>query len=135
MKALRERGPAWVDPTSGQWFLLGYEEVGAGLTRITCGHDDGPVRHVHLPEDSFSFDGPGHTAPRGLLAATFANRSLAKLRERAQQIVDEALRDEPCGSDLRVVSEIGFPLPDHVTRDILGFPDHRGLVSPRRAPA
>lgn len=123
LKALRDRGPCYVDPGSGQWFLLGYDEVGAGLTRITRGQADGADRHVHFPENPFSFDGPGHTGPRSLLAATFANRALVKFRDRAQQIVDDALRGKERGGELRVVEEIGFPLPYHITRDFLGVPD------------
>lgn len=84
---------------------------------------EGPDRHVHFPENPFSFDGPGHTGPRSLLAATFANRRLARFRERAQEIVDDALRDKRDGDALRVIDEIGFPLPYHITRDILGVPD------------
>lgn len=123
LRVLRTQGPYHVDPASGQWFLLGYDEVGAGLTRITRGHPDGPDRHVHFPENPFSFDGPGHTGPRSLLAATFAKRALAGFRERAQQIVDDALQDKQPGDALRVIDEIGFPLPYHITRDILGVPD------------
>jgi cytochrome P450 len=103
--------------------LLGYDEVGSGLTQITRGHPEGPDRHVHFPENPFSFDGPGHTGPRSLLAATFAKRRLATFRERAQQIVDDALRGKERGGELRVIDEIGFPLPYHITRDILGVPD------------
>lgn len=123
LKTLREQGPCHVDPGSGHWFLLGYDEVGAGLTRITRGQPEGVDRHVHFPENPFSFDGPGHTGPRSLLAATFANRALAKFRDRAQQIVDDALRGKQRGGELRVIEEIGFPLPYHITRDILGVPD------------
>lgn len=124
LRELRAEGPCYVDPDSGKWFLLGYDEVSAGLTRITRGElDDGPDRHVHFPENPFAFDGPGHTKPRSLLAATFANRALATFRERAQQIVDDALRDKGPGAELRVIEEIGFPLPYHITRDILGVPD------------
>ena len=122
LKRLRAEGPCHVDPASGQWFLLGYDEVGAGLTRITRGQPDGPDRHAHFPENPFSFDGPGHTGPRGLLASTFTNRALTSFRDRAQQIVDDALRDKESGSELRVIEEIGFPLPYHITRDILGVP-------------
>lgn len=123
LKSMREQGSCVIDPDSGQWFLLGYDEVGAGLTRITRGQPDGPDRHVHFPENPFSFDGPGHTRPRSLLASTFANRALAPFRERAQQIVDDALRDKRSGDRLKVIEEIGFPLPYHITRDILGVPD------------
>ena len=117
LKRLRAEGSCHVDPASGQWFLLGYDEVGAGLTRITRGNPDGPDRHVHFPENPFSFDGPGHTGPRGLLASTFTNRALASFRDRAQQIVDDALRDKESGSELRVIEEIGFPLPYHFDTD------------------
>jgi len=123
LKALRAEGPCHLDPLSGQWFLLGYDQVDAGLTRITRGHPDGPDRQVHFPENPFSFDGPGHTGPRSLLASTFVKRALAKFRERAQQIVDDALHGKERGGELRVIEEIGFPLPYHITRDILGVPD------------
>lgn len=123
LKALRALGAWHVDSASGRWFLLGYDAVGAGLTRITRGQDEGPDRHVHFPENPFSFDGPGHTGPRGLLASAFANRALARFRDRAQQIVDDALRGKERGGELRVIEEIGFPLPYHITRDLLGVPD------------
>lgn len=123
LRALRERGPCFVDPKSGHWFLLGYDAVGAGLTRITRGQPEGPDRHAHFPENPFSFDGPGHTDPRSAIAAPFARRALAGFRDRAQQIVDDALRDKRSGDALRVVDEIGFPLPYHITRDLLGVPD------------
>ncbi|MBY0400795.1 hypothetical protein K2X89_10895 [Myxococcota bacterium] len=39
LKSLRDQAPCWVDPKSGLTFLLAYDEVGAGLTRITRGDD------------------------------------------------------------------------------------------------
>lgn len=123
LNALREQGSCHVDPGSGHWFLLGYDDVGAGLTRITRGHPAGPNRNVHFPENPFAFDGPGHTQPRGLISSFFANRALSKFRERAQQIVDDALSAYVRGGDFRLVDEIGFPLPYHITRDLLGVPD------------
>jgi cytochrome P450 len=45
-----------------------------------------------------------------------------RFRERAQQIVDGALAGKEGGGELRVVEEIGFPLPYHLTCAILGVP-------------
>ena len=93
------------------------------MTRITRGHPEGADRNVHFPENPFADDGPGHTGPRSLIASFFANRALSKFRERAQQIVDDALRGYERGGDFPLVDAIGFPLPYHITRDLLGVPD------------
>jgi cytochrome P450 len=123
LQALRAQGPCYVDPGSGHWFLLGYDEVCAGLSQITRSRPQGPDRHSHFPSNPFSFDGPRHTEPRSLIAPTFLRRATAKFRERAQSIVDSALSGKERGCELRVVEELGFPLPYHITCDLLGVPD------------
>jgi cytochrome P450 len=120
---LRAQGPCVIDPGSGLWFLLGFDEVEAGLSRIVRGEAHGPNRHVHFPGNPFRADGPGHTGPRRLIMPTFTNRAVQRFRDRAQEIVDRALADKHDGSELRVVAEIGFPLPYHLTCDLLGVPD------------
>jgi cytochrome P450 len=53
---------------------------------------------------------------------TFSNRAVQRFRDRAQQIVDAALAGRERGGELRVVEDIGFPLPYHLTCDVLGVP-------------
>lgn len=120
---LRDQSPCVIDPGSRRWFLLGYDEVDAGLGRIVRGQASGPDRHVHFHGNPFRADGPEHTAPRRLLVPTFTNRAVQRFRDRAQQIVDDALAGKGDGGELRVVEEIGFRLPYHITCDLLGVPD------------
>jgi cytochrome P450 len=120
---LRERGRVVVDPGSGKWFLLRYDDVSEGLTAITREHRDPERRNRHFPGNPFSVDGPRHIAPRRVIMPTFSVRAVQRFRERAQQIVDAALVGKKRGGELRVVEEIGFPLPYHLTCDILGVPE------------
>ena len=122
LREMRAEGPCWIDPGSGQWFLLGFDEVEAGLSRL--GRDQEPgLRHSQFPGNPFSADGPGHTRARRVIMPAFRNQAVQRFRDRIQQIVDDALDAHPGGGELRVVEEIGFPLPYHITRDILGVPD------------
>jgi cytochrome P450 len=123
LRELRSRGSCYVDPGSGLWFLLGYDDVDAGLSQITREGADDADRQVHFPDNPFAADGPGHLGPRRLIAPKLANRAVQQLRARAQGIVDAALRGKDRGGELRVVEEIGFPLPYLLTCDILGVPD------------
>jgi cytochrome P450 len=122
LRELRERGRVVVDPGSGLWFLLRFDDVEAGLTTITRGHDERERRHRHFPGNPFAADGPDHTGPRRVIMPTLSNRAVQRFRDRAQQIVDGALVGKERGGELRVVEEIGFQLPYHLTCDILGVP-------------
>src|SRR5581483_7845025 len=86
----------------------------------------GPDRdqiHRHFPGNPFAADGPGHTGPRRVIMPTFSNRAVQRFRDRAQEIVDAVLAGRERGGELRVVDEIGFRLPYHLTCDILGVPE------------
>ncbi len=123
LRRLREDGPVFVDP-AGRWFLLRFDGVDAGLTRITRGHADDERRHFHFPDNPFAADGPGHMGPRRVVMPAFSNKSIQGLRDRAQRIVDDALAEVgDGGGELRVVDELGFPLPYHLTCDMLGVPE------------
>jgi cytochrome P450 len=123
LRHLRREGRVQLDARSGQWFLLGYDEVGAGLTDIIRGPEDPDGRHVHFRGNPFALDGQPHNTPRRIIMPTFSNRAVQRFRDRAQQIVDDALRGKEGGGELRVVEEIGFRLPYHLTCDLLGVPD------------
>ena len=124
---MRADGPCWIDPGSGKWFLLSYDHVQAGLAQIVRGQHAGQDRHVHFPANPFAADGPGHTEPRRLIVPALTNRAVQRYRDRAQEIVDDALSaalgDRATGGELRVVDELGFRLPYALTCDLLGVPD------------
>lgn len=121
---MRAKGSCHVDSGSGKWFLLGFDDVEAGLSRIVRGDPPGNAdRHKHFPANPFAADGPGHTGPRRVIAPSFTNRAVQRYRDRAQQIVDDVLRDKVNGSELRVVEEVGFRLPYSMTCDLLGVPE------------
>lgn len=122
LREMRAHGPCYVDPGSGQWFLLGFDAVEAGLSRLHRAQHEGPAS-VHFPGNPFSVDGPAHAKARRVIMPAFRNNSVQRFRDRIQQIVDDAILPKARGGELRVVEEIGFPLPYHITRDILGVPD------------
>ena len=119
---MREQTPMCIDPATGICFLLRFDDVQTGLTKITRGHEnDG--RHVHFPRNPFAADGPGHTGPRRSIMSMFTNRAVQRFRDRAQKIVDDALVGKERGGELRVVDELGFALPYHLTCAVLGVPE------------
>ncbi len=123
LAALRAEGPCFVDPDSDKWFLLSFDAVEAGLSQIVRGEREGPDRHVHFPDNPFAADGPGHAGPRRVIMPSLTNRAVHRYRDRAQQIVDDALVGKERGGELRVVDEIGFRLPYQLTCDLLGIPE------------
>jgi cytochrome P450 len=123
LAALRDQGPAYVDPGSGRWFLLTFDHVEAGLSQIVRGEASGRGTREHFPGNPFAADGPGHAGPRRIIVPSLNNRSVQRYRHRAQQIVDDALAGKERGGELRVVDELGFRLPYELTCDLLGIPD------------
>jgi cytochrome P450 len=126
LSQLRATTPVARHPSSGYWFLLRYDDVDSGLAAITRQHDTSPrgrARRAHFAANPFADDGPGHTGPRRLVTPTFTNRALQRLRSQAEQVVEEALGAKTSGAELRVVDEIGYPLPYRLTCEILGVPE------------
>lgn len=123
LASLRRMGSCLIDPGTNRWFLLGYENVIAGLSQIVRGNPQGPDRRPQFPSNPFAADGPPHAGPRRLLVPTFTNRAVNRFRDRAQAIVDAVLDAKAGGGELRVVDELGFRLPYTLTCDILGVPD------------
>jgi len=123
LRGLRERGRVVIDPGSGKWFLLDYEDVSTGLAAITREERDREHRNRHFPGNPFSVDGPSHIGPRRVIMPIFSASKVQRYRERAQQIVDAGLVGKERGGELRIIEEIGFPLPYHLTCDILGVPE------------
>jgi cytochrome P450 len=123
---LRASRPVVRHGPSGYWFLLRYDDVESGLSDIARNTDLSPGRHdrrPHFADNPFAADGPPHTGPRRLIMPTFTNRAVQRFRSRADLVVGQALAGKRDGSELRVVDEIGYPLPYVLTCDILGVPE------------
>jgi cytochrome P450 len=119
---LRAQGSCVVDPGSGNWFLLSFDDVEAGLSRITRGESDVVDRHARFEGNPFAADGPAHAEPRRIIMSSLTNRAVQRFRGRVQQIVDTVLVDKQGGGELRVVEEMGFRLPYEMTCHLLGVP-------------
>ncbi|HEV8298208.1 MAG TPA: cytochrome P450 [Acidimicrobiales bacterium] len=115
---LRVAGRVHFHADSGLWFLLRYDDVGFGLADIR--REESTARD---PLNPFAIDGPDHTGPRRLITPSFTNRMIQALREQTQQIVDGALDGKRPGDELRLVDEIGYPLPYRLMCDLLGVPE------------
>jgi cytochrome P450 len=122
--ALRAAGPVH-QHTSGMWFLVGFEEAGAGLsdrdfTRYQ--NEDSPPSEMKL-SNPFFLDGPAHAVARRIVVPGLSRRALEASRARAREIVARVLDGRPAGSKLRLVDELGFPLPYLLMCDIFGLPE------------
>ena len=110
LAALRAQGPSYVDPDDRPLVPVDVRRPWKRDCRRSCAASEGDARQ-HFPGNPFAADGPGHAGPRRVIVPAMTNRSVQRYRERAQQIVDDALVDKERGGELRVVDEIGFRLP------------------------
>ena len=76
------------------------------------------------PQSILGMDPPDHTRIRKLVSKAFTPRMVEGLRERIEQLVDDALdRATNAGPVWDLVPELAFPLPFQVITDMLGMPD------------
>ncbi len=68
-------------------------------------------------------DPPDHTRLRRLVSKAFTPAAIAALRQRIQELVDDALDGIEARGSGDVVSELAFPLPFDVISEMLGMPD------------
>lgn len=115
---LRAAGRVHHHAASDQWFLLRHDDVAFGLADIKR-HE----RTGHDPHNPFAMDGPAHTGPRRLITPALSNQRVKALRDRTQQIVDDALAGARPGDVLPVVQAIGYPLPYRMMCHLLGVPE------------
>jgi cytochrome P450 len=107
------------------WFLVGFEEAGAGLSDRAFTHfqnDDNPPSELKL-RNPFFLDGQAHSVARRIVVPGLSRRSVEGWRPRARKIVDQILDQQSAGRQLRLVDAVGFPLPYLLMCDIFGLPE------------
>lgn len=132
-KFLRDRDPVHHTPVGGGiWLLTRYEDiqhvVRQSVARVQVpGHDrsaifgDGPARRIYRNLMALS-DPPKHTRLRKLTQPSMRPNALGFLRERVEQVVDEALDDIEERRDVDAVQDLAFVVPYRVICGMLGIP-------------
>lgn len=113
------------------WLVTRYDDVRQVLTdprfsrAVTVGREDIPRARPEpaTPNSLLSMDPPDHTRLRRLVSKAFTPRRVARLRPRAQQIVDERLAEiERTGPPADLVQSLALPLPVTLICEMLGVP-------------
>ena len=81
-----------------------------------------PLRQIFEAGDLLNSDPPNHTRLRGLVNKAFTPRTVAQLRPRVQEIVDELLDAVQDVGRMDVVRDFAYPLPTTVIAELLGVP-------------
>jgi cytochrome P450 len=143
-RMLRERDPVHRSRLAGGWVLSRYDDVLAVLRDPRFGADErslarypriaAMLRRAGLPNpydegrgSMLRLDPPDHTRLRALVSKAFTGRAVERMRPRVEAILKELLERRPVGGGpLRLVHELGSPLPVRVIAEMLGVPpeDH-----------
>jgi cytochrome P450 len=142
--SVRAAAPVYEHPF-GFWLLTGYEDVSwllrAGLSVEDRNIKDSPL--LQLREELYGERGsaaaeglsmldrdpPDHTRLRKLVSKAFTPRSIAALRPRVTELVDQMLDDMAARQRVDLVEALAFPLPFIVIAEMLGTPpaDHERI--------
>ncbi|MBV8949945.1 MAG: cytochrome P450 [Actinobacteria bacterium] len=134
--ALRADDPVHENPL-GIWVLLRYDDVAAFLRDPTLSVDDRNARPTPLTELSRDVlgdedpgsetmlmrDPPDHTRLRRLVSKAFTPRTVDRLADRVQTLVDEHLEAYAGADEVDLIETLAFPLPFRVISEMLGMPD------------
>ena len=117
---IRARDPVHRLRLLNAWVLTRYEDVDAVLRdyrRFTRDQGGGAEYRSLL-----DMDPPDHTRLRSVVSGAFTPKSVADLRPRIQQIVDELLDAVEDRSRLDLIDAFAHPLPVTVIAEMLGVP-------------
>jgi cytochrome P450 len=125
-KRLRENNPIHFNEARGSWILTRYNDM-AGVLRD---HDrfsaerGGPANYStdEMPRSMLASDPPHHTRLRTLVNKAFTARTVERLRQRIQQIVDGLLDDVADSGGMEAITDFAYPLPITVIAEMLGVP-------------
>ncbi len=132
-KSLRERAPVYFNEARGAWTLTRYED----MAPVLRDHDrfsaerQGPQGNYtdgDVPRSMLGSDPPHHTRLRTLVNKAFTARTVERLRQRIQELVDRFLDDVADRGEMDVIESFAYPLPITVIAEMLGVPaDDRGF--------
>ncbi len=125
-KRLRENNPIFYNEARGGWVLTRYND----MAEVLRDHDrfsaerGGPAQYStdDMPRSMLGSDPPHHTRLRTLVNKAFTARTVERLRQRIQEIVDRSLDDVADGGGMEAISDLAYPLPITVIAEMLGVP-------------
>lgn len=140
-RSLREREPVMWDPFLHAWVVTSYAESLTVLLKFSAARTPSPaqLRAIGLAElepiaevmvrQMLFLDPPAHTRLRGLCAAAFTPRRVARLAAHIQEIADGLLDRVAAEGRFDLIADFAAPLPAIVTAELLGLPvaDHQQL--------
>jgi cytochrome P450 len=133
---LRQRAPVHQHP-NGSWSLLAAADVAQALADPALSSSQkyaldaprnqmiraaGGTNDYLLRTSVATLDRPDHAGIRRVLAKPFTPKAISQWTSRAQKIVDDVLDGKHDGDQLRLIDEVGYPLPYQLTCEILGIP-------------
>jgi cytochrome P450 len=125
-KRLRENNPIHFNAARGSWILTRYND----MADVLRDHDrfsaerGGPANYStdEMPRSMLASDPPHHTRLRTLVNKAFTARTVERLRQRIQQIVDGLLDDVADSGGMESITDFAYPLPITVIAEMLGVP-------------
>ena len=128
---LRRNDPVHWNQTINIWILTRYEdmlpvlrddELFSADRRRSENFQQLGVDPDDVPRSMLTSDPPDHTRLRTLVNKAFTARTVARLRERIQQLVDGSLDRVAGRGHMEVISDLAYPLPITVIAEMLGVP-------------
>lgn len=140
LRALREHHPVLFDERTRQWIVTRHEDVNRLLrdrrlgrsylhvaTHAEMGRPEPPAWHE--PFTTLNGNGmldrepPDHTRLRRLVLEAFTPRTVERMRDRVQAIVDGLIDDLAGAGEVDLVASFIEPLPVTVIAELLGIPE------------
>jgi cytochrome P450 len=125
-RTMRDTSPVVRDPASGVYQVFRYDDATTVLSDPeTFSSDFGSVYpdQVQLMEGHIgTLDPPRHYQLRRLVSQAFTPRSVARLKDRIEELAGELLDRVPDPARLELVDDFAYPLPLTVITEMLGVP-------------
>jgi cytochrome P450 len=125
-KRLRETRPIHFNEARGAWILTRYND----MVDVLRDHErfsaerSGPSQYStdEMPRSMLGSDPPHHTRLRNLVNKAFTARTVERLRQRIQELVDRFLDAAEAKGEMDVINDFAYPLPITVIAEMLGVP-------------